>query len=144
MLQVAVTLLQWLPGTFIWLFCPIAFLSLVLASTRRWRAQAALGFIVAASVSAIFLAIETAAFGYVCCDQARMLFSILLDFRPGVTIGFAFALFGSIVKPFAGSLPMLIGAAASGAAAFALRRGRGTAHSNSDQPAVLRQTGTVS
>src|SRR5690348_11518786 len=114
MLQFAVTLLQWLPRIFVWLVVPIACLSIVLATARKSRSHAALGFMIAAAISATLLAVETAAFGYICCDQARMLFSVLLDFRPGVTIGFALALLGGIVKPLAGVLPMLIGAAATG------------------------------
>jgi len=126
MLQFAVALLQWLPRVFVWLVVPIACLSILLVPARKSRPHAALGFMIAASISAIFLALATAAFGYICCDQARMLFSILLDFRPGVTIGFALALLGSIVKPLVGVLPMLIGAAATGSGAFLLRRGTKT------------------
>ena len=126
MLQIAVTLLQWLPRLFVWLVVPIAVFSILLVPARRLRPHAALGFMIAASISAIFLAVETAALGYICCDQARMLLSILLDFRPGVTIGFALALLGSIVKPLVGILPMLIGAAATGGGAFLLRRGKRT------------------
>lgn len=141
MLQIALTLLQWLPGLFVWLVVPIACISIVLATTRRSRPHAALGFMIAASISAIFLAIETAALGYICCDQARMLVSILLDFRPGVTIGFALALFGSVVKPLVGILPMLIGSATTGGGAFLLRRG--TVSPNADPPPAIREAETV-
>ena len=144
MLQFAVTLLQWLPRIFVWLVVPIACLSILLVPARRSRPHAALGFMVAASISAIFLAVETAAFGYICCDQARMLFSILLDFRPGVTIGFALALLGSIAKPLVGVLPMLIGAAATGTGAFLLRRGSSTGVLNMDQLSVIQEGETVS
>ena len=122
MLQLAVTLLQWLPRIFVWLVLPIAGLSLLLVPPRRSRAHAALGFMIAAAISAVFLAIETAALTYICCDQARMLFSILLDFRPGVTLGFALALFGGIAKPLLDVLPMLVGAGATGTLAYLLRR----------------------
>lgn len=144
MLQFAVTLLQWLPRIFVWLVLPIACLSILLVPARRSRPHAALGFMVAASISAIFLAVETAAFGYICCDQARMLFSILLDFRPGVTIGFALALLGSIAKPLVGVLPMLIGAAATGIGAFLLRRGSPTGVLNMDQLSAIQEGETVS
>ena len=144
MLQFAVTLLQWLPRIFLWLVVPIACLSILLVPARRLRPHAALGFMVAASISAIFLAVETAAFGYICCDQARMLFSILLDFRPGVTIGFALALLGSIAKPLVGVLPMLIGAAATGTGAFVLRRGSPTGVLNMDQLSAIREGEIVS
>jgi hypothetical protein len=126
MLQIAATLLLWLPKIFVFLVVPVACLSLLLAPARRSRPHAALGFMIAAAVSAIFLALETAAFGYICCDQARTLFSILLDCGPGVAIGFALALLGSIAKPFFGVAPMLIGALATGAAAFLLRRANET------------------
>jgi hypothetical protein len=53
-----------------------------------------------------------------------MLFSVLFDFRPGVTLGFAIALLGSIAKPLVGVTPMVLGAAVSGTAAFVLRRQR--------------------
>ena len=122
MLQFAVALLQWLPRMFVWLVLPLAGLSLLLVPTRKSRGQAALGFMIAAAISAVFLALETAALAYICCDQARMLFSILLDFRPGVTLGFALALFGGIAKPLLGVLPMLIGAVATGTLAYLLRR----------------------
>lgn len=144
MLQFAVTLLQWLPRIFVWLVLPIACLSILLVPARRSRPHAALGFMVAASISAIFLAVETAAFGYICCDQARMLFSILLDFRPGVTIGFALALLGSIAKPLVGVLPMLIGAAATSTGAFLLRRGSPTGVLNMDQLSAIQEGETVS
>ena len=124
MLQLAVTLLQWLPRIFLWLVLPIALLSILLVPARKSRPHAALGFMIAAAISATFLAVETAAFGYICCDQARMLFSLLLDFRPGVTLGFALALLGGIAKPLAGIFPMLIGAAITGTAAYLLRRNR--------------------
>lgn len=142
MLQFAVTLLRWLPGIFLWLVVPIACVSIVLVLTVRSRPQAALGFMIAASISAIFLAVETAALVYICCDQARMLFSMLLDFRPGVTIGFALALFGSLAKPLIGILPMLVGAAATGTGAFLLRRGR-TVPEGVDQLAVIGERETV-
>ncbi|HEX3431523.1 MAG TPA: hypothetical protein VHT03_11610 [Rhizomicrobium sp.] len=125
MLQFAVTLLQWLPRIFVWLVVPTACLSIVLVPARKLRPHAALGLMIAAAISATFLALETAAFGYICCDQARMLFSVLLDFRPGVTIGFAVALLGSIATPLAGILPMLFAAVATGLGAFLLRRGSG-------------------
>jgi hypothetical protein len=125
MLQFAAALLQWLPRIFVWLVVPIACLSLLLAPARRSRPHAALGFMIAAAVSAVFVAIETAAFGYICCDQARTLFSILLDCGPRVAIGFAIALLGSIVSPFFGVAPMLVGALATAAAAFVLRRADG-------------------
>jgi len=137
MLQIAVTLLQWLPRVFVWLVVPIAVFSIALALAKRSRPHAALGFMIAASLSAIFLAIETAAIGYICCDQARMLFSILLDFRPGVTIGFALALLGSVIKPLAGTLPMLIGAGGAGTGAFLLRRGNGPGPAAADQLAGM-------
>lgn len=143
MLQFAVTLLQWLPRVFVWLVVPIACFSVVLALTRRSRPHAALGFMIAASISAIFLAVETAAFGYICCDQARMLFSILLDFRPGVTVGFALALLGSVLKPLAGILPMLMGAAATGTGAFLLRRGSRSGFSTTDQLGAIPESETV-
>ena len=54
----------------------IACLSILLVPARKSRPHAALGFMIAASISAIFLALATAAFGYICCDQARMLFSM--------------------------------------------------------------------
>jgi len=144
MLQFAVALLQWLPRIFLWLVVPIACFSILLVPARRSRPHAALGFMVAASISAIFLAVETAAFGYICCDQARMLFSILLDFRPGVTIGFALALLGSIAKPLVGVLPMLIGAAATATGAFVLRRGSPTGVLNMDRLSAIREGEIVS
>jgi hypothetical protein len=122
MLQLAVALLQWLPRVFVWLVVPIACLSILLLPARKSRPHAALGFMIAAAISATFLAIETAAFGYICCDQARILFSILLDFRPGVTLGFALALLSSIAKPLVGVAPMVLGAIGTGTAAFLLRR----------------------
>jgi hypothetical protein len=143
MLQFAVTLLQWLPKIFVWLVVPIALISILLVPARWSRPHAALGFMIAASISAIFLAIETAALGYICCDQARMLFSILLDFRPGITIGFALALLGSIAKPLVGILPMLIGAAATGTGAFLLRRGRAGAP-NANELTTIREGEAVS
>jgi hypothetical protein len=143
MLQFAVTLLQWLPRVFLWLVVPIACVSLVLAMVRKSRPHGALGFMIAASISAIFLAMETAAFCYICCDQARMLFSILLDFRPGVTIGFALALLGSVGKPLAGTLPMVIGAATTGTGAFLLRRGSGTGLQNVDHLAAIAESETA-
>jgi hypothetical protein len=124
MLQLAVALLQWLPRIFVWLVVPIASLSILLVPARKSRPHAALGFMIAAAISATFLAIETAAFGYICCDQARMLFSILLDFRPGVTLGFALALLGGIARPLVGAAPMVLGAIVTGTAAFLLRRRR--------------------
>jgi hypothetical protein len=126
MLQFAVALLQWLPRIFLWLVVPMAFLSILLVPARKSRPHAALGFMIAAAISATFLAIETAAFGIICCDQARMLFSILLDFRPGVTLGFALALLGGIAKPLIGVTPMVLGALVTGTAAFLLRRQRKT------------------
>lgn len=144
MLQFAVTLLQWLPRIFVWLVVPIACFSIILALAHKSRPHAALGFIIAASLSAIFLAVETAAIGYICCDQARMLFSILLDFRPGVTIGFALALLGSVVKPLAGTVPMLIGAGGAGTGAFLLRRGNGTQTSTAGQLTAVSESQTVS
>jgi hypothetical protein len=144
MLQFSITLLQWLPRIFVWLVMPIACLSLLLVPARRSRPHAALGFMIAAAISAIFLAIETAAFGYICCDQARTLFSILLDFRPGVTIGFALALLGSIAKPLAGVLPMLIGAAATGTGAFLLRRGSRAGTPNANELVAMREGQPVS
>jgi hypothetical protein len=144
MLQIAVTLLQWLPRIFVWLVVPVACLSILLVPARKSRAHAALGFMIAAAMSATLLALETAAFVYICCDQARMLFSILLDFRPGVTIGFALALLGSIVKPLAGVLPMLIGAAATGTGAFLLKHLSKGGASGIDSVAAIEGSGTVS
>jgi hypothetical protein len=144
MLQFAVTLLQWLPKIFVWLVVPIALISILLVPARWSRPHAALGFMIAASISAIFLAIETAALGYICCDQARMLFSILLDFRPGITIGFALALLGSIAKPLVGILPMLIGAAATGTGAFLLRRGSRAGAPNANELTTIREGEAVS
>jgi len=144
MLQFAVTLLQWLPSIFVWLVVPIALISILLVPARGSRPHAALGFMIAASISAIFLAIETAAFGYICCDQARMLFSILLDFRPGVTIGFALALLGSIAKPLVGIVPMLIGAAATGTGAFLLRRSGRAGAPSANGLAAIREGGIAS
>ena len=122
MLQFAAALLQWLPRIFLWLVVPIACVSIFLVPARKSRPHAALGLMIAAAISAVFLAVETAAFGYICCDQARMLFAILFDFRPGVTLGFALALLGGIAKPLVGVLPMVIGAVATGTGAFLLRR----------------------
>ena len=64
---------------------------------------------------------ETAALVYVCCDQARVIFSILLDFRPGVTANFLAALLGSLSAPLLRLVPMLAGGATTGAIAFVLR-----------------------
>ena len=122
MLQFAAALLQWLPRIFVWLVVPIACLSLLLAPARRSRPHAALGFMIAAAVSGVFIGLETAAFGYICCNEARTLFSILLDCGPGVAIEFALSLLGSIASPFFGIAPMLVGALVTGTAAFVLRR----------------------
>ena len=144
MLQFAVALLQWLPKIFVFLVVPIACLSLLLAPARRSRPHAALGFMIAAAVSAVFLALETAAFGYICCDQARTLFSILLDCGPGVALGFAAALLGSIARPFFGVAPMLLGALAAGAAAYLLRRQSQTREpAPRDNVAVVEHAGTA-
>lgn len=120
MLQFAAALLHWLPRIFVWLVVPIACVSLLLAPLHRSRPHAALGFTIAAAVSAVLVAIETAAFGYICCDQARTLFSILLDCGPRIAISFVIALLGSIANPFFGVVPMLVGALVAGAAAFLL------------------------
>lgn len=144
MLQFAVDLLHWLPRFFVWLVVPIACVSMLLAPMRRSRLHAALGFMIAASISAIFLALETVALGYICCDQARMLLTVLLDFRPGVTMGFTLALVGTIVKPLIGVLPMLIGAAVTGTGAFLLRRGSRATVLPSNELVVARQSETVS
>jgi len=130
MLQFAVTLLQWLPRIYIWMIIPVTCLSILLVPARKLRPHAALGFIAALAISGVLLALEMVAFGYICCDQARMLFSILLDFRPGVTVGFALALFGSMAKPLAGMLPMVVGAAATGIGTFVLRRRNRTGSMN--------------
>jgi hypothetical protein len=144
MLQFAVALLQWLPKIFIWLILPLACLSLSLAPARRSRPHAALGFMIAAAISTIFLALETAAFGYLCCYQARMLISILLDCGPGVTIAIALALLGSIARPLLGVVPMLVGGAATGAGAFLLRRqGETRRPTRQDNVAALEHAGTA-
>lgn len=143
MLQFAVNLLHWLPRFFVWLVVPIACVSMLLAPMRRLRPRAALGLMIAASISAIFLALETAALGYICCDQARMLLTVLLDFRPGVTMGFALALTGTIVKPLIGVFPMLIGAVVTGTGAFLLRRGSGANALAKSDPAPDQQSRTA-
>jgi hypothetical protein len=142
MLQFAVALLQWLPRIFLWLVVPITCMSVLLVPVRKTRPHAALGFMIAAAISATFLAIETAAFGYICCDQARMLFSILFDFRPGVTLGFGLALLGGIAKPMVGVAPMVLGAAGTGTAAFLLRRQKQKDAVRPDNVAAVEQAET--
>jgi hypothetical protein len=142
MLQFAVAVLQWLPRIFLWLVVPIACMSILLVPARKTRPHAALGFMIAAAISATLLAIETAAFGYICCDQARMLFSVLFDFRLGVTLGFALALLGGIAKPMIGVAPMVLGAAVTGTAAFLLRRQKQINPVPHDHVAAVEQAGT--
>lgn len=72
-----------------------------------------------------------------------MLLTVLLDFRPGVTMGFALALTGTIVKPLIGVFPMLIGAAVTGTGAFLLRRGSGANALAKSDLAVPRQSETA-
>jgi len=121
MLQFALALLEWLPRIFIWILAPVALAALSLVVMPRTRSRAALAFMIAATVSASFLSIETAALVYVCCDQAGVILSILLDFRPGVTAGFLTALLTTIGAPLLGLIPMIVAAACSGLAALALR-----------------------
>jgi hypothetical protein len=121
MLEFASALIVWLPRLFNWILAPMIMMLLALALWRKTRSRAALGFVIAAAVSATFLSLETAAFVYVCCDQARVILSILLDFRPGVTANFLFAILGSIGVPLLRLIPMLIAGAVAGTIAFVLR-----------------------
>lgn len=141
MLHFAVSLLQWLPRVFLWLVVPITCVSALLLPARKSRGRAALGFIIAAAVSATFLAIETAAFGYICCDQARLLLSLLLDFRPGVTLGFALALVAGMAKPLIGAAPMVLSAIGTGAAALFLRRRPPHPDGLADNPSFAKEAG---
>lgn len=122
MLQFALTLLQLLPRFFVWLVAPVVLVAIVLTFIPRARSRAALGFIIAAAISASFLSLETGALALICCDQARLIFSLLLDLRPGVTAGFAASLLGSLGGPFMGLLPMLVAAISTSLCALALRR----------------------
>ena len=128
MLQLAVVLLQWLPRLFIWLIAPMVLIAISLALIPRMRPRAALGFMIAAAASATFLSLETAALAYVCCDQARLIFSLLLDLRPGVTAGFVVSLFANLGEPLIGLIPMLVVAICTGLAALILRDRRSAGH----------------
>ena len=122
MLQFALALLQLLPRFFVWLVAPVVLIAIVLTFVPRTRPRAALGFIVAAAISASFLSLETAALALICCDQARLIFSLLLDLRPGVTAGFVASLLGNLGTPLVGLLPMLVAAICTSLCALALRR----------------------
>lgn len=135
MLQLAVVLLQWLPRIFVWLMAPVVIIAVSLALIPRTRPGAALGFMVAAALSAAFLSIETAALAYVCCDQARLIFSLLLDLRPGVTAGFVVSLFANLGAPLLGLVPMFVAAVCTGLSALVLRDKPNTRHD-------VLQTGT--
>lgn len=121
MLEFAAASIVWLPRLFDWVLAPMIMMLLALALWRKTRSRAALGLVIAAAVSATFLSLETAALVYVCCDQARVIFSILLDFRPGVTANFLFALLGSIGTPLLRLIPMLVAGVAAGSIAVVLR-----------------------
>jgi hypothetical protein len=121
MLELAAALIVWLPRLFDWILAPMIMILLVLALCQKSRSRAALGFVIAAAVSAAFLSLETAALVYVCCAQARVILSILLDFRPGVTANFLFAVLGSIGAPLLRLIPMLVAGVISGTIAFVLR-----------------------
>lgn len=140
MLEFAAALLVWLPRIFDWILAPMITVLLALALLRKTRSHAALGFVIAAAVSATFLSLETAALVYVFCDQARLILSILLDFRPGVTANFLFALLSGIGAPLLGLIPMLVAGVAAGGIAFVLRvRSR-----NNVEPLAGFSTGTES
>lgn len=135
MLHLAIVLLQWLPRIFVWLIAPVVLIAISLAVIPRMRPRAALGFMIAAAASATFLSIETAALAYVCCDQARLIFSLLLDLRPGVTAEFVVSLFANLGAPLMGLVPMLVAAICTGLAALVLRDKRSAGHQ-------VLQTGT--
>lgn len=135
MLHLAIVLLQWLPRIFVWLIAPVVLIAVSLAVIPRMRPRAALGFMIAAAASATFLSIETAALAYVCCDQARLIFSLLLDLRPGVTAEFVVSLFANLGAPLMGLVPMLVAAICTGLAALVLRDKRSAGHQ-------VLQTGT--
>lgn len=138
MLQIAVTLLQWLPRIFLWLIVPAVAIAIVLTFTRRTRERAALAFIIAAAISASFLSLETAALAWVCADQARLIFSLLLDMRPGVTAGFITSMLGTLGAPLSGLLPMLVAGLCTGLSALALRGKR-----KATEPVVVTESGTA-
>lgn len=135
MLHLAIVLLQWLPRIFVWLIAPVVLIAISLAVIPRMRPRAALGFMIAAAASATFLSIETAVLAYVCCDQARLIFSLLLDLRPGVTAEFVVSLFANLGAPLMGLVPMLVAAICTGLAALVLRDKRSAGHQ-------VLQTGT--
>ncbi|HEY2446708.1 MAG TPA: hypothetical protein VGI20_13315 [Rhizomicrobium sp.] len=145
MLQLAIELLEWLPRIFGWILPPIVLTLLILPIWRRTRARMALASMIVAAIAGIFLSLETAALAYVCCDQVRVIFSILLDFRPGVTGNFLAALFSGLRAPLLRLVPMLVVGAITGITAFALRaRSSGKETSLSDDRARVGSSGAIS
>ena len=122
MLAFLFTALEWIPVGFDWLIAPVALVLLALSFSGRTRPLAATGFLAAAAVSAALLSLILAASVFHLVGYGRAVADLLLNFGPGVTRDYVFALFRQNGPRLLALLPMIAMAVLSGVAAIYLRR----------------------
>ncbi len=127
MLNFLLAAIQWLPTGFDWLIAPAALVLLALALSGKTRPIAAMGFLIAAAISAALLSLLLAASIFHLLGYGRALADLLLNFGPAVTRDYLAALLRENGPRLLALVPMIVTAALASIAAIYLRRGERSA-----------------
>jgi len=124
MSNLPVTALNWLAIGFDWALAPVAVVLIVLAVRPQTRRHAAVGFLIAAGVSAALLSLLLAASVFYFIGYGRAITNLLLNFGPGVTRNYVMALAHQNGARLLAVSPMIVTAVSSSVAAVYLRRAK--------------------
>jgi hypothetical protein len=122
MLNFLLAVLQWLPIGFDWLIAPAALVLVALALSGKTRPIAAMGFLIAAAISAALLSLLLAASIFHLLGYGRALADLLLTFGPAVTRDYLATLLRENGPRLLALVPMIVTAALASVAAIYLRR----------------------
>jgi hypothetical protein len=122
MTNLPLTAINWLPVVFDWAIAPFAVALIGLASFRESRPIAALGFLIAAGISAALLSLLLATSVFYLFGYGRAVMAMLLNFGPAVTRDYVVGLVHQNALRLLAVLPMIATALSSTVAAIYLRR----------------------
>lgn len=125
MSDLPVSALNWLAIGFDWTLVPVGLILIALALRPQTRHHAAIGFLVAAGVSAALLSLLLAASVFYFVGYGRAIANLLLNFGPSVTRNYIVALAQQNGRRLLAVSPMIATAVSSSIAGVYLRKSQG-------------------
>jgi hypothetical protein len=122
MSNLPLTAINWLPVVFDWAIVPFAVALIGMAAHSETRRIAAIGFLVAAGISAALLSLLLATSVFYVLGYGRAVVVMLLNFGPAVTRDYVGTLLHQNGLRLLAVLPMIVTALTSTVAAIYLRR----------------------